>query len=65
MIFTSRNEAITFIRAYLNQHYAMGRYGYHMDEDYWWGCPGDPGLEVYRYRIDESGERSASGRGCS
>jgi hypothetical protein len=65
VVFASRNQAVTFIRAYLKQHYALGRYGYRLDEDYWWGCPGDPGLELCRYRIDESGEESVSGRGCN
>ena len=54
VIFPHRGEAVTFIHQFLRTHFANGRSGYSLDQDYWWGSALGQTFELYRYRLTES-----------
>jgi hypothetical protein len=51
LIFGTRTEAVTFIWHYLQETFVSGKFGYHLADDYWWGCDQESEPRLRRYRI--------------
>jgi len=51
--FDNKGDANHFMEHYLSLTFARGKSGYHLDDEYWWGCDETPELQLHRFTIEQ------------